>query len=166
MPPSTRPETRTEGQDVVDKLAQHDRKLRQENEEISAYVRGAKALVKHTWFLGSAIAATALWLGKMQWQQAAHDDAIKALNAFRDTSREIRGSDQLLIAAIQNSVTANRSERMNDIRAINENVSHQQQMWEKWTVPISEMWFMKSHGISNKENYFRENSKSAPSSPE
>ena len=166
MSPPTQPTTRTEGQDVLDKLAQHDSKLRRENEDIAAYIKVAKVVGAHTWFIGSAILGFALWLGKMQWTQAIHADAIKENTTYRTAAAVTQNANQIFDMTIANTVSANRTERMNDIKALSEAVNHQHQLWEKWTVPISEMWFMKNHGISNKEAYFRENKQPALKSPE
>lgn len=165
MPPSARPETRTEGQNVVDKLAHRDSELRQENEEISAYLKVAKGLSMYAWFLGTSIVGITLWLGKMQWDQTRHKDQLTEIMAFNKAADKIQVSNQMFDLSISNTVdanrrermnaienltstvTANRRERMDSIENLNVTVNRQQVLLDKWTARTSQLWFARKDKI-------------------
>lgn len=148
--------SQNEAQEVIDKLAKRDSELRHENEEISAYVQVAKVLATHTRFFVGAIVISTLWLGKMQWTQAINTDAIKEIKAFCAAAERTQTNNQLFDQAISNTVSNNRTERMNDIKNLNENVNRQQRLWDTWTERFSEIWFSGKKGFPKNESHPQE----------
>ena len=146
--------SQNEAQEVIDKLAKRDSELRHENEEIATYVQVAKVLATHTRFFVGAIVLSTLWLGKMQWTQAINSDAIKEIKAFCATAEKIQNSNLLFDQAISNSVSNNRTERMNAIDNLTTDINRQQRLWDTWTERFSEIWF--SGRAPNKEKHQQE----------
>lgn len=153
------PRNRAEAQAVVEQLARRGSEIRLEDEGLKKYGESAERFVKYAWAFGTVVALVTGWTLKVQWDLVQMKQEIVKLTLAADLTKDLRISDNTLTQTIQNSIVANRNERMGEIKSLREDIS----ILKADTPKVAEMWFMQQHGISNKENYFRETGRSAPS---
>lgn len=110
--------------------------------------------VKYLWFICVAIALGTLWIGKMQWNQSQHDTDITTLKSDVKLNKALIDAHE-----IQSKTTF--AERLNIINILTTRV----EAMEKLTPQVTEMWFMKTHGISNHDAFFQEHGYQAPKGP-
>lgn len=159
------PRNREEANNILSQIAQRDSELRLEDTSFSTYISKAEWFVKYAWLFGAVVASVTIWVAKVQWDSHSQASDIAKLTSYCELAKDQWVTDQALIISIQNTIIANRTERMADVKSLRDDVA----TLKLDTPKVAEIWFMKIHGISNKENYMRETGQSArdyPTKPE
>lgn len=143
---------------MLSDLAGADASFRRDKQQHDADLERVDAFIKYAKLFGSAIAAVVLWCGSIQRNSILHSEEIGKLIVRADAARELHYADQREIDHINNSIVANRAERVGDIAAIRLDVLE----LKKDTPKVTEMWLMKQMGRSNKEEFQIRNGYPAP----
>jgi hypothetical protein len=108
---------------------------------------------KWIWALCAAVAAAVSMWVISQWTIAHQGEEIKKNIIALETVKTQAEANKLLFLQLANTMDANRRERLAQVEPIIKDVDAIKAEMPK----VVEMWFMKKHGISNKEAFAQEN---------
>ncbi|GEM_PF-6225391 len=143
--------------EIIKSLDRRRRELEADDVSVAEKVTRLETVARFIWFLGVAIVGVTCWV---MWVQHSLAEAgkemgqceadLKTVNSFVkavESKVDVRiAADDLLHLSLQNQITAN----TNELEARKPQVKQ-----------VQEMWFMKEHGISNKEEFQRKANEAA-----
>ncbi len=139
-----------ESEELIRKFTKRENELAREDSNIDRTLERANKAWSFIYGIGGVLVFVILWAARTQWIQADHEARIGKLETASQAVVAQDTANKLLFQNMQTSIDAATKEL--DARRVE-------------VKEVDELWWMKEHGISNKEEFYQHKGYAAPDQP-